>query len=145
MQFKEIMNRLGSLKDPEAVEGMARFGINPENNLGISVTTLRKMARKIGRDHQLAQKLWSSGLRDAKMLACLIDEPRKVTEEQMERWVEDFNSWDVCDTCCGFLFAKTKFVQKMGTDGGGPNDDTLNEFMLHSDPAFNPYEPNHNG
>ncbi len=45
----------------------------------------------------------------------------------------------------GFLAAKNKYIEDEGTDGGGPNSDTIEEFNLYGDPAFNPYEPNHNG
>ncbi len=92
------------------MEGMARYGINPEKNLGVSVTTLRKVAKEIGKDHQLAQRLWSTEIRDARMVAALIDDPKLVREEQMERWVKDFNSWDICDHCCGHLFDKTEYA-----------------------------------
>jgi 3-methyladenine DNA glycosylase AlkD len=37
----------------------------------------------------------------------MVDDPKSVTEAQMEQWVRDFDSWDVCDTCCGYLFDKT--------------------------------------
>jgi 3-methyladenine DNA glycosylase AlkD len=110
MQYKEILEKLKSLSDPIAVEGMARYGIKPENNLGVSVTTLRKVAKEIGKDHELAQQLWSTGIRDARMVAALIDDPKLVSEKQMENWVKDFNSWDICDHCCGHLFDKTEFA-----------------------------------
>jgi 3-methyladenine DNA glycosylase AlkD len=96
------------MKDTKAVAGMARFGISPQNNLGIGVTELRKMAREIGKDHELALRLWSSGIRDARILAASIDDPALVTEAQMESWAKDFDSWDVCDHCCGHLFDKTQ-------------------------------------
>lgn len=89
---------------------MARFGINMQNTLGVSVPVLRKIARQVGRDHVLAGQLWSSGIHEARMLACFIDEPNLVSEEQMERWVGDFDSWDVCDQCCGNLFDRTQFA-----------------------------------
>jgi 3-methyladenine DNA glycosylase AlkD len=98
------------MRDPNAVEGMARYGINPDNNLGIGVTTLRRMAREIGKDHELALQLWSSCIRDARILAASIDDPHLVTEDQMESWVKDFDSWDICDHCCGHLFDKTPFA-----------------------------------
>ena len=110
MTYNTIMKKLKSLTNPEAVAGMARYGINPKNNYGISVTTLRKMARNIGKNHKLAQQLWKSGIRDARTLAALIDEPKMVTKKQMEKWVRDFNSWDLCDLCCGNLFDKTEFA-----------------------------------
>jgi 3-methyladenine DNA glycosylase AlkD len=68
---------------------------------------LRKMAREIGRRHDLAEELWRSGIHEARILAALIDIPREVAEEQMERWVLDIDSWDVCDQLCGNLFSRT--------------------------------------
>lgn len=116
MQYKEILEKLKSISDPKAVEGMARYGIKPQNNLGISVTNLRKVAKEIGKDHELAQQLWSTGIRDARMVAALIDDPKLVREEQMESWVKDFDSWDICDHCCGHLFDKTEFAYQKASE-----------------------------
>ena len=91
-------------------EGMARFGISTETALGISVTDLRRLGREIGRDHTLALALWDTGIHEARILASIVDDPKAVTEEQMELWVADFNSWDLCDQCCGNLFEKTPFA-----------------------------------
>lgn len=110
MHYNEIIKRLKSLSNAENVAGMARFGINQENTLGISMPTLRKIAKEIGKDHKMAEKLWTSGIHEARILACLVDDPKMVTEEQMDRWVEDFDSWDVCDQCCGRLFDKTEWA-----------------------------------
>jgi 3-methyladenine DNA glycosylase AlkD len=112
MECEEVLERLKSLGNPEAVAGMARFGINPENTYGISIPVLRKLAREIGRDHLLAEQLWSSGVHEARILASMVDEPRLVTEEQLERWAAEFDSWDVCDQCCGNLFDKTEFAYR---------------------------------
>ncbi len=106
MQYEDIIQRLKSLSDPEAVKGMARFGINPENTYGVSIPKLRRIAKEAGKDHALAGKLWASGIHEAKILASMIDEPKAVTEEQMEVWVRDFDSWDVCDQLCMNLFDK---------------------------------------
>jgi 3-methyladenine DNA glycosylase AlkD len=112
MDYHEVIKKLRSLSDPEAVEGMARFGINPKNNLGISVNTLRKLAKEIGPDHKLAKQLWASKIRDARFIAAIIDEPEKVTEKQMENMVLDLDSWDICDHCCSDIFLKSKFAKK---------------------------------
>ncbi len=110
MHYKEILQQLKSLSNPEAIAGMARFGINPNNTYGVSIPALRKIARETGKDHILAQQLWQSGIHEARILAGMIDEPGKVTEEQMERWAEDFDSWDICDQVCSNLFDKTDFA-----------------------------------
>ena len=110
MRAAQVLSRLQALANPANVEGMARFGINATNAYGISAPALHNMAREIGKDHQLAQELWASSAHEARKLAPLIDDPKLVTEEQMERWVSDFNSWDICDDCCGNLFDKTPYA-----------------------------------
>ena len=116
MKYEEILKRLKSLSNPKAVAGMARYGISQKNNYGVSVGTLRKIAKEIGRNQQLAQKLWSSGIRDARILAALVNDPKMITEEQMESWVKDFGSWDICDLCCGHLFDKTQFAYQKAVE-----------------------------
>jgi 3-methyladenine DNA glycosylase AlkD len=106
----DVLKELRTKGDPAAVEGMKRFGIVGEVMLGVSVPELRRLAKKIGRNHELALKLWKSGIHDARLLASLVDEPERVTAEQMEEWVAAFDSWDVCDGCCGNLFDKTPFA-----------------------------------
>jgi 3-methyladenine DNA glycosylase AlkD len=110
--FKEIIIKLKSHSNPKNVEGMARFGINPKNTLGVSIPIIRKMGKEIGKNHELAQQLWKSGIHEARILAGLIDDSKLVDEEQMEKWVKDFDSWDVCDQVCMNLFDKTPFAYK---------------------------------
>jgi 3-methyladenine DNA glycosylase AlkD len=111
-RYDEIVRKLKSLSNPKAVAGMARFGINPENTYGVSIPNLRRIAKQIGKDHTLAQQLWLSGIHEARILAGMIDESKMVTEKQMENWVRDFDSWDVCDQVCSNLFDKTLFAHK---------------------------------
>ncbi len=112
MTYEQIIQKLKSLYNPKNVEGMARFGINPENTLGISVNQIRKLAKEIGRDHSLAVQLWDSGIHEARILASIIDEPEKVTEKQMDKWVKEFDSWDVCDQVCMNVFENSEFAVK---------------------------------
>lgn len=116
MELNEILERLRSHSNPENVKGMARFGINPKNTYGVSIPVLRKMAKELGSDHSLALKLWESGIHEARILASMIDLPDKVTATQMDRWAEDFDSWDVCDQCCSNLFDKTKVAYQKASE-----------------------------
>ena len=107
MKYDELIEQLRALANPKNVEGMARYGINPENTLGISIPNLRSLAKKIGTNHPLALKLWNSGIHEAKILAGFMDDSHMVTAKQMDNWVKDFDSWDVCDQVCMNLFDKT--------------------------------------
>jgi 3-methyladenine DNA glycosylase AlkD len=93
-------------------EGMVRFGISPKNTLGISVPYLRSLAREIGKNHELALKLWSSKIHEARMLAAFIGEADKLTEREMESMVKDIDSWDICDQTCSCLFGASPFAEK---------------------------------
>jgi len=104
MNYEEIIQKLHSLANPENAKGMARYGINLKNNLGISIYQLRPLAKEIGKNHALALRLWDSQIHDARLLACFIDDPDKVTTEQMDSWAGDFDSWDICDQACTSLF-----------------------------------------
>ena len=89
---------------PGEVAGMARFGINPEGRLGLSVPAMRRIAKTLGRDHELALALWNTGLPEARIVAGMLAEPAKLTSSQMDDWVKGFASWDVCDQVCGSAF-----------------------------------------
>ncbi len=113
MQLNLIIRELKSLADPAAAAGMRRFAIGGKLTLlGVSMVKLRPLARRMGRDHALALELWSAGFHETRLLAALIAEPAQITARQMEAWVKDFDSWDVCDGVCLHLFDRTPFAWK---------------------------------
>jgi 3-methyladenine DNA glycosylase AlkD len=112
----DVLNRLRCKARPEQLEGMARFGMTTKRRLGVSVPDMRKLAKEIGRDHRLALDLWRIGVAEARILAGMIDDPAELTEEQMEEWVQDIDSWDVCDQVCMNLFEKSPSVWKKVID-----------------------------
>lgn len=104
----EVLSELKKHADPKARAQLAYFGVNVSKAYGISSPLLHAFARRIGKDQSLAEELWSSGIHDARILAPLIGESEKITAAQMERWGRDFNSWDVVDTVCCYLYAVAK-------------------------------------
>jgi 3-methyladenine DNA glycosylase AlkD len=104
----EVLSELKKHADPKARAQLAYFGVNVPKAYGISAPVLHAFARHIGKDQSLAEDLWSSGIHDARILAPLVGESGKITAAQMERWVRDFNSWDVVDTVCCYLYAAAK-------------------------------------
>ena len=101
------LKELRALGERRNVDGMARFGIHAKIVYGVAKPRMDELARRIGKDHELALKLWASGVHDARILAGMIDLPEQVSAAQMEKWARDFDNWDVCDgTCCHlFVFA----------------------------------------
>ena len=109
---KELVKTLQSKANTKNVEGMAKFGITSTKRLGISVPDMRKIAKQNGKDHAVAMELWDTAIPEAQIVAALIADPDKLTEEQMEHWVKDINSWDVCDQVCMNLFDKSPLAWK---------------------------------
>jgi 3-methyladenine DNA glycosylase AlkD/uncharacterized protein YdhG (YjbR/CyaY superfamily) len=105
-----IVNKLRRLGSKSARDGLARYAIPADNAFGIAVGTLHKLAKELGRNHELAAGLWKSGYFEARMLATFVDEPKRVTPAQMDRWCRDFDSWAICDTVCFHLFDRTPYA-----------------------------------
>lgn len=110
LECKEIIEWIKRNGNPKNVEGMGRFGISTKNTFGVSIPALRKKAGQIGKNQQLSLELWESGVHEARLLAGFIGDAEKLTEKQMESWVRDFDSWDICDQICSNLFDKTAFA-----------------------------------
>ena len=108
----EALAALREVADPSRLPGMAHVGITCAHALGVSLPNQRALARRIGTNHRLALALWRSGVHEGRMLASMVDDPAAVTETQMERWVRDFDSWDICDQVCDNLFSRTPFARE---------------------------------
>jgi len=120
---EDILKKLKAKARPDQLEGMARFGISSDRRLGVNVPDMRKIAKDAGKDHALALELWKTGIPDAQIVAALVGEPEKLTDAQMEEWVKDFNSWDVCDQVCMNLFDKSPLAIKKIHDWSGREEE----------------------
>jgi len=116
----DVLAELSVRNDPDASEAMALGGIPPGTaGGGLSAPELRALARRIGRDHALAQDLWATGVFAARAIASMIEDPAQATEEQIERWVVDLDNWGICDCCCQELFRKTPFAHRKAAEWCG--------------------------
>ena len=116
MNLEEVMEELKARADKETKEKAKKYGIDSRNSLGISLTELRELSKKLEREtddpHSLATELWNTDVFEARELAAIIDRPGKVTDDQMEEWVKDFDSWALCDLVCQDLFSRTDMAEK---------------------------------
>jgi 3-methyladenine DNA glycosylase AlkD len=103
--FIMIMSELEQLSDPAWMAKLAHFGSRPGKALGVPMPDIRALA-KGRKSHELALKLWDSGIHEARLLASMVEDPKQVTLEQVETWVRDFDAWDICDGVCLNVFRK---------------------------------------
>lgn len=114
MIVKEIFQCIELFENPENVAGMERFGIVTKKSYGLTAPEIKQIAKEAKKQtkdrHKLAQELWKTDVYEARSIAYLIDDPKKVTGEQMESWVADFDNWAICDGTCGYLFCRTEIA-----------------------------------
>ena len=110
MTLEEIVQWLETNQNKENAEGMERFGIATTKIYGLTMPQLRKMAKVIGPNHALALKLWSFNSRETRILAGMVEEPKKTTPQQMDTWAQEFDNWEICDQTCQNLYIKTRFA-----------------------------------
>ncbi|MFW5701315.1 MAG: DNA alkylation repair protein, partial [Bacteroidota bacterium] len=97
MTTEQAIQEIKAIADPRAIKIWERGGMDTSKYLGANLTGLKKIAKKIGRDNDLAMDIWRTGFHDAKLLATYICEPKKVTEEQIDEWIEGVGFWDLAD------------------------------------------------
>ena len=124
----EVQSALAWLKrhsSKKTREGMARYAIPSDNAFGVTMSNMKVLAKRLGRNHELAAALWDNGVYEARMLASLIDEPALVTSAQMDRWCRDFDNWAICDTVCFALFDRTPHAWVKVAKWAGRNDEYI--------------------
>jgi len=122
-RLRAVMDELAGMASEQNRAGMARYGIRTDDAFGVPVPELRRIAKGYRRDHELALALWQTGSHEARLLAGMVDDPAQVTEEQMESWAGDFDSWDVCDQVTSNLFDKTPFAYDKVAEWSGREDE----------------------
>ena len=88
-------------------KGMARFALPSTNTFGVSMATMQPEAKRIGKNHQLAQALWKTGWYEARILSAFLGDPEQVSLELMNAWCRDFDNWGTTDTVCFKLFDRS--------------------------------------
>ena len=127
MTVAEVLKQLESLGSRENVAGMERFGIVTPSSFGVSTAVLKQYAREIKKHasdrHTLALELWGTGNYEARAIAFLIDDPKKVTPVQMEDWAADFDNWATVDGTCSYLFCRTPYAYEKAFEWPGRNEE----------------------
>ncbi|MEO8575821.1 MAG: DNA alkylation repair protein [Gemmatimonadales bacterium] len=118
-QVRDILAQLERRGTKKNVEGMARYAITAPKVFGVSVGDLRDIAKKTGKDHDLAMELWDSGWYEARMLTAFVDDPKLVTPAQMDRQAREFDNWAICDALCFHLYDKTPHAWAKIEEWGG--------------------------
>ncbi len=120
MDVQQVIQRLHALADPEKISSKERkFGIKAQNSLGIYQQDLKLLAKEIGRDNHLALALFETGIYEARILCSKIYDPACISAPQMNQWANTFENWEICDSFCMGVFAKSKYALAKAVEWSG--------------------------
>ena len=125
MTKADVLKLLEANKNERGMQNWNRLKFGNLTSYGIGLTQLKKLGKQIGKDHRLALELWELPVYDAKTLATIIDNPKEVTEEQVERQIKDTGFWMLSHAYCSNLLAKVSFVQKKAEEWAASQNDLL--------------------
>ncbi|MBR9922990.1 MAG: DNA alkylation repair protein [Bacteroidetes bacterium] len=100
MTLKTVISRLEAFAERPYKEKMSHFGIDNSQAIGVRLPHIRQIAKEIKTDHLLALQLWKLGKHETRLLASMIADPKQGSPEEMEAWVGEIYSWDLCDQLC---------------------------------------------
>ncbi|MDF9801160.1 3-methyladenine DNA glycosylase AlkD [Catalinimonas alkaloidigena] len=107
---QDILAELKSQSNQEYLSSLRQLGVQGEKILGVKMPVIRSLAKTYHKNHELALQLWQTEIHEVRIMAGLLDDVKAVTVQQMEAWVQDFNSWDICDQTCSNLFCRTSYA-----------------------------------
>lgn len=108
MTYREVMEELRACANDRYKSNVVKMGI-PENGcIGVSTGDVRALAKKIGKSDDLAGELWKSGVHEARLLAALLFDAKKISDAEITALMNDVVLWDLCDHLCKNLIVKRK-------------------------------------
>lgn len=98
------------MQNGQTVESMERMGLHYDRNWGVSIVDLKLFASKVAKNHLLALKLWNKKWRETQILATMLEEPLKATEEQIDFWVKTSEQIEIIEQCAFNVVPYTRFA-----------------------------------
>ena len=96
MTAKDILKQLKALGDEARRKHNAKAGAG-DNQFGVKMGDIRKIAKKIKTNHELALELWETGNIEARMVAILVMEPERLSADELDGLVRSLTFAYVAD------------------------------------------------
>lgn len=117
MIASEVLALLHAERDERGMANWEKLGPSAAgmSSYGIGLTRLRKLAKGIGRDRELARALWKTDVYDARVIALLIDDPAQITRADAEAQVEELAGGMLTHVfaSCDATLAKASFAVEL--------------------------------
>lgn len=96
MTEREVLKELKAMGTAQNRKVYKRHGVATDV-FGVSYANLKKLKAKIKIDQDLAQNLWQTGNHDARLLATMIANPKKMNKRLINTWVKDLGCYPLTD------------------------------------------------
>jgi len=111
---EETLVRLEELGTPQNRKVYPRHGVKGPL-FGVSYANLRKLAKRLAPDHRLVVELWSSGNHDARVLAAMVDDPSRISEQTLRDRLADVDNYVLADALAS-LVGRTDIRDELAGD-----------------------------
>jgi 3-methyladenine DNA glycosylase AlkD len=103
--LKEALAQLEALGNEKVRAHNRKHGAG-DNQFGVRLGDIRKLAEKIKADHALAMALWETGNIDARLLAILLINPKNLSGEELDHMVRSVGFAQVADWLNAYVVRK---------------------------------------
>lgn len=111
-----VFQLLEENKNERGISNWKKLGYENLESFGIGLTLLKKLSKKVGKNHELALELWLENNYDIKVISILIDEPKKVAVTQIEAMVSSINMGMLTHIWVQNLFSKVSFAKELAEE-----------------------------
>lgn len=112
---EEVMNYLKEVGTEQTRKTFINHGATGEF-YGVRVGDMKKILKHVKKDHDLALKLYDSGNSDAMYLAGLAVDPKRMTKEQLQRWVQDAYWYMLAEYTVPWVAAESPFALELARE-----------------------------
>lgn len=93
------------------VDSMREKGIEYALSYGVSIPTIRALARQYAPDDELARLLYQQQVRELQLAALTIASPKSVTEEELPFWAQAVTTVEMAENVATVLIGRTAVAE----------------------------------
>lgn len=124
MTFKQVMTELEAMGNEQTKKIFTKHGAK-EPFYGVKVGDLKKIVKKVKKNHELSLALFETGNSDAMYLAGLLADENKITKEQLQDWAEKAYWYMLSEYTVAWITAESPFGHELGMEWIESDDEKI--------------------
>ena len=127
----KMISLLGAMRkqmNGAVADAMYYYGANYGLNYGVSLPTVRQIAKESEQDHDLALYLYKQQVRELRLAALYVAEGEKITMEELPTWAEGVINSEVAEEMAFALLPRTTILSQIFAEWSQSD----NEFLAYA-------------